>query len=187
MAARAKGIGVSDTDRSLFRSFPWVQFVFCAACLGMAAWLIFRDLCCRSVTAGELGDDPSLEGRYVEVSGRAYHHGDRWPCDAPASAAARLGVVEAPPGSGDLTYMAADRERVPPRGSIGRFRGRVVYDPPLGVVVDTRSGRLTGAAVAGLVVGAMGVFIFGLYLRRWLLERRAHAGETGRAGARAGA
>ena len=88
----------------------------------------------------------------------------------------------------DLARMVRQTEvEIPPRGSIGRFRGRVVYDPPLGVVVDTRSGRLTGAAVAGLVVGAMGVFIFGLYLRRWLLERRAHAGETGHPGARAGA
>jgi len=29
--------------------------------------------------------------------------------------------------------------------------------------------------VAGLVVGAMGVFIFGLYLRRWLRERDSAA------------
>ena len=28
-------------------------------------------------------------------------------------------------------------------------------------------------AVAGIVVGLMGCFVFGLYLRRWLRERKA--------------
>jgi hypothetical protein len=41
-------------------------------------------------------------------------------------------------------------------------------------------GRLTGESVSGLVVGAMGVFIFGLYLRAWLRERKALAGEPPR-------
>ncbi|MHC5058658.1 MAG: hypothetical protein ACYTKD_28705 [Planctomycetota bacterium] len=36
------------------------------------------------------------------------------------------------------------------------------------------------SAVAGLVVGAMGCFIFGLYLRRWLRERKALASQPGR-------
>jgi hypothetical protein len=39
----------------------------------------------------------------------------------------------------------------------------------------TVTSRLHGAYVAGLVVGAMGCFIFGLYLRRWLRERKALA------------
>jgi hypothetical protein len=39
--------------------------------------------------------------------------------------------------------------------------------------VMTEKGRLTGASVAGLVVGAMGVFVFGTALRHWLRERRA--------------
>jgi hypothetical protein len=29
--------------------------------------------------------------------------------------------------------------------------------------------------VIGLIIGAMGVFIFGLYLRSWLRERKAMA------------
>jgi hypothetical protein len=37
--------------------------------------------------------------------------------------------------------------------------------------------RFHGASVAGLVVGAMGCFIFGLYLRAWLRERKALASE----------
>ena len=43
--------------------------------------------------------------------------------------------------------------------------------------VDTTASRFHGASIAGLVVGAMGCFIFGLYLRRWLRERKALASE----------
>jgi hypothetical protein len=37
------------------------------------------------------------------------------------------------------------------------------------------ASRFHGASIAGIVVGAMGCFIFGLYLRRWLRERKAAA------------
>jgi hypothetical protein len=43
------------------------------------------------------------------------------------------------------------------------------------LAIDETSSRLTGESVAGLVVGAMGCAVFGLYLRRWLRERRAAA------------
>ena len=41
--------------------------------------------------------------------------------------------------------------------------------------LDTTASRFHPASVAGLVVGAMGCFIFGLYLRGWLRERKALA------------
>jgi hypothetical protein len=41
------------------------------------------------------------------------------------------------------------------------------------------ASRLTGTSIAGLVVGAMGCFIFGLYLRRWLIDRKALASQPG--------
>jgi hypothetical protein len=44
--------------------------------------------------------------------------------------------------------------------------------------IDTTASRFTGESVAGLVVGAMGCFIFGLYLRRWMRERRRPGGDT---------
>ncbi|MHC5056349.1 MAG: hypothetical protein ACYTKD_16745 [Planctomycetota bacterium] len=44
---------------------------------------------------------------------------------------------------------------------------------------DTTRSRWTGASVAGLVVGAMGVVIFTLHLRRWLSVRRGPAGSEG--------
>jgi len=62
------------------------------------------------------------------------------------------------------------------------FLGRVADNPfarswigsPLGAV-DTTATRLTGASIAALVVGAMGVFVFTVALRHWLGERRASA------------
>ncbi len=40
------------------------------------------------------------------------------------------------------------------------------------VRIDTDASRFTGASIAGLVVGAMGVFVFTVALRLWLRERR---------------
>jgi hypothetical protein len=58
----------------------------------------------------------------------------------------------------------------------GRIFVNGVFDllPP---VLDTRSNRLDGSSIAGLVIGVMGCFIFGLYLRGWLRERKALASE----------
>ncbi|MHC4199476.1 MAG: hypothetical protein ACYSU0_05750 [Planctomycetota bacterium] len=39
-------------------------------------------------------------------------------------------------------------------------------------VVDIAASRFHGASIAGLVVGAMGVFVFSVALRHWLVERR---------------
>jgi hypothetical protein len=40
------------------------------------------------------------------------------------------------------------------------------------LAIDPAASRWTGASVAGLVVGAMGILIFALHLRRWLGVRR---------------
>ena len=42
-------------------------------------------------------------------------------------------------------------------------------------IVRAEASRFHAASVAGIVVGAMGCFVFGLYLRRWLRERKARA------------
>jgi hypothetical protein len=51
------------------------------------------------------------------------------------------------------------------------LHGRVV-EYPEGLAVDTTASRFHGASIAGLVVGAMGVFVFSVALRHWLGERR---------------
>ncbi len=40
------------------------------------------------------------------------------------------------------------------------------------MVIDTSASRFHGASIAGLVVGAMGVFVFTVALRHWRWERR---------------
>jgi hypothetical protein len=40
------------------------------------------------------------------------------------------------------------------------------------LALDTTASRFHGATIAGLVVGAMGVFVFTVALRHWLGERR---------------
>jgi hypothetical protein len=62
-------------------------------------------------------------------------------------------------------------------GSTQTFSGRLddIF-PGTGVLwIDTTASRFHSASVAGLVIGAMGCFIFGLYLRRWLCDRKALA------------
>jgi hypothetical protein len=56
-------------------------------------------------------------------------------------------------------------------GNMGSTMDAIEY----GVEIDACASRYHAASVAGLVVGAMGSFIFGLYLRRWLRERKAAA------------
>ena len=44
--------------------------------------------------------------------------------------------------------------------------------PPSGLLVDAVASRCHGGTIAGLVVGAMGAFVFTVALRHWLGERR---------------
>ena len=54
----------------------------------------------------------------------------------------------------------------------GRF---CLFDTALDTLsLDTTASRFHPASVASLVVAAMGVFVFGLYLRSWLHERKAN-------------
>ena len=43
----------------------------------------------------------------------------------------------------------------------------------LGISDTGRAGRFHGASIAGLIVGAFGSLVFALYLRQWLLARKA--------------
>jgi len=44
-------------------------------------------------------------------------------------------------------------------------------------LIDATASRFRPASIAGLVVGVVGCFLFGMYLRRWLRERKALVGE----------
>jgi len=47
----------------------------------------------------------------------------------------------------------------------------------IGLSGSATASRFHPASIAGLLVGAMGCFIFGLYLRRWIIDRKALASE----------
>jgi len=75
----------------------------------------------------------------------------------------------------------------PTLGEGGTWAGRAIRWEQIGsndtvvfldYILDASFGRFTGASVGGLVVGAMGCLIFGLYLRRWLRERRALSAQS---------
>jgi hypothetical protein len=181
---------VRDTDRGPFRRFPWVQLVFCVACLGAAAWLLLAYSYCWDVTDRFLlMDGPSLglgtlAGRYVEVRKRP---------DSDISWSSTYYCDVAPYGEHalprDVVFVEHDLRIFNIITHMGEgsqassrpgWRGRVVPLTRGGYAIDTTRSRLHPASAAGLVVGAMGAFIFGLYLRRWLREREALARLPGR-------
>jgi hypothetical protein len=176
MAAREEGCGVSDTGRRPFRRFPWIQLVFCLACLSMTTWTWMRYSYCWEVTLADLQPTDAetqtmLEGRW-QTQPYVVVHGVYWTgpgLNNPAYPPSSIGLVLAPGFQ-------------PPReGSWAVFVGRVVDMDISGSgftpLLYQHASRFTGASVAGLIVGAMGCFIFGLYLRGWLRERKALASQ----------
>ena len=81
----------------------------------------------------------------------------------------------------DIVEVDVPRHDLPAPWRHGEWTGRVtvassaVYAMPR---LDTTASRFAPESVAGLVVGAWGLFIFGLYLRRWLAERRGVSGDA---------
>ncbi|MHC4252311.1 MAG: hypothetical protein ACYS9X_24600 [Planctomycetota bacterium] len=162
--------------RSPFRRFPWVQLVFCVACLGMAGWTWMRYSYCYDATPGQISatwgrsaHSPWLDS-YIAVTGvhavtpkgRSYILDEM---NREINVGLRTGSNTPLPSS-----VSAEGQTT---GNVNTWRGRFVLEGTSFAYFDPDGGRLHPASIAGLVVGAMGVFIFGLYLRRWLRERKA--------------
>ncbi|MHC4502893.1 MAG: hypothetical protein ACYTFI_06280 [Planctomycetota bacterium] len=173
--------------------FPFVAALLCAACLGAAAWTWMRysyrwdsaveDIRCAK-DAVRRGGWPY--DAYVRVSGVV-----AGAISDPTYG--RICRIRTPHGfllevgCGPEEEMAVGGEKT----STGRMSASIcprvnwwdspgTYLPPLGddpgflvFYLDTTASRFTGASIAGLVVGAMGVFVFAVALRHWLSERRA--------------
>jgi hypothetical protein len=196
------GLETSAEPAPAFARFPWIQLVFCVACLSMVAWTWMRFSYAHNITTSalettELSTEPvepisflltqkedgseekvfilpniSLIGHYVEL------HADG-SGSLPATAMIKM---ESSPGFVHTTQLR--------RGTL--TKGRVIWirfnppvnpcwgDSPYGkpcLGINTLASRFHGASIAGLVIGVMGCFIFGLYLRSWLRERKALACE----------
>ena len=71
-------------------------------------------------------------------------------------------------------FLPCDTKAHDSLGGVAAFSGRVIEDESLDWPwLDTTASRFHGASIAGLVVGAMGVFVFTVALRHWLRERGA--------------
>jgi len=199
-----------DAAPSPFRRFPWMQLVFCLACLAMTARTWMRYSYAWELTPEGPGSfrarwqngaiwrpalvDPAgwPSGSFVRITEKickrrllseplamvtiSDHERDRFQVHA-----TKLFCPDE-----ELTYWA--REHSPERGATPRYYyGRLVPSPPGRIILRSRdhifglsegtpviladSSRFHPVSIAGLVVGAMGCFIFGLYLRKWLMGR----------------
>jgi hypothetical protein len=152
--------------------FPYVGLLLCLGCVGMAAYLWMRYSWAWEVT----GVPPSQWrlGQYVLCL-----------CSAPRPSpyGADLEVYEGearPEGLFVPPYwcnIVDDGNTV--LGRVIGWGNRWAEGDERGTVLslaalDTTASRWHPASIAGLVVGAMGVFVFGTALRQWRRERRAY-------------
>ena len=168
-----------DATPSPFRRFPYVQLVFCLACLGMCghlwmrysyAWEVTPERPAPPATSLNLNDWP--DERYCMVRGFqfSWRYKELWGTDGGCRA------LRAPDAHRVVVLLPdlAPQENDQRSSYVGRFA--LYGDPDSRILaLRTTASRFHPASIAGLVVGAMGCFIFGLYLRRWLRERRATA------------
>ncbi len=154
--------------------FPWAQFVFCLACLGMAAYTWMRYSYCWQHTPADLGftQSETMEGAYVRVRGRPAIVGNAEDYKGVYAWEVRLSdglhsVNVLTPGSNTPVFAT---ETVEYAGRVVRSKWAEVVGPKY--LVDGRASRFHAASVAGLVVGMMGVLIFWLHLRQWLGGKR---------------
>ena len=170
--------------------FPFVAALLCAACLGAAVWTWMRYEYCWEVTPVDLHSPPVpfyagyVDNPYFGCLVRLRGTADAW-C-----------VQECPEeGTGGAFHWIAFMP-----GEVGGCRVRLAADVPMAegeeidvvgrvilvgdgprtsdgrtywpLCVDPTASRLHPASIAGLVIGAMGVFVFAVALRHWLRERR---------------
>jgi len=167
--------------------FPFVAAILCAACLGAVAWTWMRYSYAWGMTPAQLAggwyvpdrlpgipgntEDRAFVGVYVRLSGflnpdsRSPYSPDTWVW------ASRAGGHGVSANNGhDLRPGPGGQVTVYGRVSVYAVRWSEGYRAQY--VVDNHSSRFTGASIAGLVVGAMGVFVFTVALRHWLGDRR---------------
>jgi len=186
----------TETNPAKPPCFPCVGAVLCAACVGAAGWTWMRYSFCWAATPEALCEayerGAPWDQRYVVVRrGRVVFVVTHVPVGregAPVPWASKTVVydghgytghgipnplvclfVEAAPEA--VRHVVSDKGR-----SIG-WQGRVRFPrdrrDSSSPTLDMTASRFTGASIAGLVVGAMGVFVFTVALRHWLRERRA--------------
>ena len=173
--------------------FPYVAAALCAACVGAAAWTWMRYSYAQLLSPRDLVREESgmsfgavllgirLEGAYVLVRGES---SGSWDLDGspvvclsdPSDRRRRVEVLLLGTRKRPVLQDKDEALAVHVVGTETTVTGRVVaLDDGSSVALlalSITASRFTGASIAGLVVGAMGVFVFTVALRHWLGERR---------------
>ncbi len=189
------GLVTSAAPTPVFRRFPWTQLVFCIACLSMTAWTWMRYSYAWDRTPAQLlhmsqwpkqGEWP--QDAYVALE----CHVARWlPVDESVSQITIARDTRKPSsfiaiegGASETVVRDAKLIRTlgqPVAATVSVLRGRLSCQSTLrdgyvsSLAFTVGSHRLSGPSIAGLVVGAMGCIIFGLYFREWVRARKALA------------
>jgi hypothetical protein len=179
--------------------FPWPVALVCVATLGVAIWTWMGyshawqysgqglvAACTRSdYPSGRGATDcpdnlfvwshPGLVGKYVSIDDTlqgSWSMNTLWGVSLPVEDTYVAFLVSLPRGTAPQQ-----------QGHSIHYRGRMV---PLSrwvaggdsLVLDTTASRFTWQSITGLVVGAIGVFVFVFFLWRWLNRRRAVCAEN---------
>lgn len=173
--------------------FPYVAALLCAACVGAAGWTWMSYSYCWELPPEKwesqepliLRRPPSPQqlracriarnalyarvGRYVRVKGTIIEQHSTAPLRRHG-----WGVIISAPRASILVYSVLNDEAPGGLHDTLEFRGRVVGGvwAYAAIMIDAGASRFHGASIAGLAVGAMGVFVFAVALRHWLGERR---------------
>jgi hypothetical protein len=145
--------------------WTWCRYSYC--------WELSEEMFTAQLSRDEF--DQHYRNRYMEATGVL---GGPWPTMDAGSAKELHSLLTI---SHYHTIEVQGRGELPQTHSTvdGTWRGRLILEGhslvPLRMYFDIGASRWTGASVAGLVVGAMGVFVFALHLRRWLRVRRLGA------------
>jgi hypothetical protein len=183
--------------------FPYVAALLCGACLGAAVWTWMRYSYAWDVTPRQVVEVAIHEGAYVHLhclqdTRRGFRECSGIQVYDPDNLDTVVAVVCPRPGEDVFFVKIADPlPPAPPDVPIGLTEDDVpdTWDIPDYVVPAIHAGRVRrpgggmgevwvnasrfhGASIAGLVVGAMGVFVFAVALRHWLNQRRASHVDT---------
>ncbi len=165
----------NSTPAAPHTRFPYGPALLCLGCLVMCGYTWMRYSYAWSVTPGTLRSEKTPlvgEGRWPDcayVRVRGIQTSDR----------IEDGGVIYLQGYWFPDSQSSPRSYSPPPapGAPGEWVGRIAME---GVAkLDTAASRFYPASVAGLVVGAMGLFVFGLYLRSWFIGRKTLAHKPG--------
>ena len=157
--------------------FPYVAALLCIACVGMAGYTWMRYSFAWRVTPEELysGGAQWYNAKFVQVRGEVVPLPGEPITDRPNVDEVLFVSRLALPVHHEAVLLRAHKSDIPLQLCTSSWRGRVSAGGDSDVVtVDTTASRFHGGSIAGLVVGAMGVFVFAVALRHWLGERRAH-------------